>query len=179
VAVGDPAPRILTLLLEATAQARFDALRSAHFPPDRLLVGAHVTLFHALPAHLAMHPIVHQVASARPFPVAVTGLRLLGRGVAFTLESAPLQQLRRHLHDAWVDSLTPQDRQKWSPHVTIQNKVEPETARALHQSLSATFRPYSIGAVGLGLWTYRNGPWQPAEMFPFQPAAPYIPSARR
>jgi hypothetical protein len=42
-------PLVLTLGLDAIATARFEALRRAHFPPDRLVVGAHLTLFHALP----------------------------------------------------------------------------------------------------------------------------------
>lgn len=42
-------PLIVTLALDEQAQARFDALRSRHFPPDRNVLDAHVTLFHALP----------------------------------------------------------------------------------------------------------------------------------
>ena len=51
--MSDDRPLILTLRLDPESQARFDALRRAHFPPERNLLGAHVTLFHALPAAAA------------------------------------------------------------------------------------------------------------------------------
>ena len=46
----DTDPLVLTLLLDADTQAWLDSLRRAHFPPERNLVPAHVTLFHACPA---------------------------------------------------------------------------------------------------------------------------------
>ena len=45
----DRDPLILTLMLDEGTQAWLDALRRAQFPPERNLVPAHVTLFHALP----------------------------------------------------------------------------------------------------------------------------------
>src|SRR5215217_6904909 len=42
-------PLVLTLALDAATAAWLEALRRAHFPPERNLVPAHVTLFHALP----------------------------------------------------------------------------------------------------------------------------------
>lgn len=72
-------PFILTLTLDPVSQAGFDALRSAHFPPSRLLVGAHVTLFHALPDGLDVARAVEaEAARTVPFSVSVTGLRFLG-----------------------------------------------------------------------------------------------------
>src|ERR1700712_5017184 len=46
---GDHAPLILTLALHGEDQARFDRLRIAHFPPERNLIPAHITMFHHLP----------------------------------------------------------------------------------------------------------------------------------
>ncbi len=43
------APLILTARMEPAAQERFTALRTAHFPPSRNYLSAHITLFHALP----------------------------------------------------------------------------------------------------------------------------------
>src|SRR5689334_2236528 len=104
-------PFILTLTLDPVSQAGFDLLRSAHFPPSRLLVGAHVTLFHALPADLDVARAVEaEAAWTAPFPVSVTGLRLAGHGVAFALESARLHRLRARLRELWAARLTPQDR---------------------------------------------------------------------
>ncbi|NJM07417.1 2'-5' RNA ligase family protein [Candidatus Gracilibacteria bacterium] len=43
-------PLILTVLLDEDTFRRFDGLRRTHFPPQRNLIPAHITLFHALPA---------------------------------------------------------------------------------------------------------------------------------
>ena len=134
------------------------------------MVGAHVTLFHALPNNILVDAMEREAAANRRFPVIVSGVRFLGRGVAFELESETLLRLRARLRDCWADSLTPQDRQTWRPHVTIQNKVQPFVARMLHQELSAKFVPYSVTATGLGLWVYRSGPWEAADLFLFQMA---------
>ena len=45
----EPAPLILSAVLDAPVQRRLDALRRTHFPPDRNHLDAHVTLFHHLP----------------------------------------------------------------------------------------------------------------------------------
>lgn len=48
-------PLILTLVLDAQLFKALNALRVRHFPPERNVVPAHVTLFHALPSeHEAM-----------------------------------------------------------------------------------------------------------------------------
>ena len=166
-----PDPLIVTLTLDPAAQAHFDALRSAHFPPERLLVGAHVTLFHALPGEELdnVNDALMAAAEARsPFRAVVASVRFLGRGVAFTLQSAELLALRARLRQAWSAQLTPQDRAAWSPHVTIQNKVAPADARALFERLKGSFVPYSLRATGLDLWFYRDGPWEQARSYRFQ-----------
>ncbi|WP_428493014.1 2'-5' RNA ligase family protein [Rhodopila sp.] len=163
----DLAPRILTATLDHAAQARFDALRSAHFPAHRLVIGAHLTLFHALPADLGLDAVAREASAGRTLALLVTGVRLLGRGVAFRLESQPLRQVRARLREVWLDRLTAQDRQPWQPHITIQNKVDPADARALRDGLAAAFKPFAVTATGLALWRYRNGPWQEAGSFPF------------
>jgi 2'-5' RNA ligase len=162
-------PLIVTLLLEDDAQQRFDRLRAEHFPADRNHLAAHVTLFHALPGEHGDAVAADLAAAAdRPaFDVAVTGVRFLGRGVAYTLASAELAALRAGLADAWAPWLTPQDRQKHAPHVTVQNKVDPAVARDLHGRLSTAFEPGSVGARGLGLWRYLGGPWEPVARYPF------------
>jgi 2'-5' RNA ligase len=163
------APLILTLLLDPASQSRFDALRRAHFPPERNLLAAHVTLFHALPgdAEQQVRADLAELARRSPFPVGVTGLRSLGRGVAYVLESGELAALHRELAARWRDHLTTQDRQPLRAHVTVQNKVPPETARTLLGQLHEHFTPYEAQAEGLALWRYLGGPWEPvaAERF--------------
>jgi 2'-5' RNA ligase len=160
---------IVTLLLDEEAQGRFDRLRAEHFPAKRNFLQAHVTLFHALPGERedAVRADLAAAARRRPFEVAVTGVRFLGRGVAYDLASAELDRLRSSLAASWQPWLTPQDRQKHRAHVTVQNKVAPEVARALHERLSAAFVPGSVTACGLGLWRYLGGPWEPVAELSF------------
>jgi 2'-5' RNA ligase len=165
----DEAPLILTLRLDAASFARLDALRQAHFPPERNYLSAHLTLFHALPgAMLAeISGNLGTLAPGTPPPaLCFAGLRSLGRGVAFTVESPALTQLRGLLAGAWHGLLGPQDRQGFRPHVTVQNKVEPAAARALLAELEAGFAPWEGQGVSLLLWHYRGGPWEPAGEFP-------------
>ncbi len=165
-----PEPLIVTLLLDEVAQQRFDRLREQHFPPERNQLAAHVTLFHALPGeHLdAVRGDLAEAADRPAFEVAVTGVRFLGRGVAYSLSSRELAGLREGLASAWQPWLTPQDRQKHAPHVTVQNKVAPDVARALHRRLADGFVSEQIRARGLGLWRYLGGPWAPMGEHPFR-----------
>ncbi|MGY1640013.1 2'-5' RNA ligase family protein [Geodermatophilus sp. SYSU D00703] len=144
-------PLVVTLLLGRAAQERFDRLRAAHFPPERNHLAAHVTLFHALPGERVDTVAAGLAAAATrpPFAIAVTGLRLLGRGVAYTLESAELDALRDRLVAAWEPWLTRQDRQRFAPHVTVQNKIEPPVARALRDRLAVQSTPEPVPARGL------------------------------
>ena len=171
-------PLILTLALDPADQARLDRLRDAHFPPERNFLAAHVTMFHHLPgpnADAIAATIRHMTAIA-PFAVRIARLQSLGRGVALTLESPDLLRLRAALARIWADHLTPQDRQAYRPHVTIQNKVDPAIAKRLFADLSVTFTPWTVEATGLALWHYRGGPWVPAATFPFKPAAAAPPA---
>ena len=162
-------PLVVTLLLDDEAQARFDRLRAEHFSPSRNFLQAHVTLFHALPGEHedAVRAGLASAARRPTFAVEVTGVRFLGRGVAYDLRSPEADGLRGALARAWGPWLTPQDRQRLRPHVTVQNKVAPDVARALHARLSAAFEPGRVTARGLGLWRYLGGPWEPLAELPF------------
>lgn len=164
------APLILTLALDRESFARFDGLRRRHFPPERNLIPAHLTLFHHLPGAEAGRLLADLAAAARdrgPLPLRVSGLLLLGRGVAFRVESPELQELRARLAAAWSPWLGAQDRQPFRPHVTVQNKVAPADARALHAALSNGFAPFVAWGEGLLLWRYLGGPWQELARVPF------------
>ena len=162
-------PLVVTLLLEEQAQARFDRLRAEHFPAGRNHLAAHVTLFHALPGEQrpAVDAALARAAGRPPFDVAVTGLQLLGRGVAFRLAATELSALHAGLAAEFDPWLTRQDRQRLSAHVTVQNKVEPAVARALRDRLAAGFTPHAVPARGLGLWRYLGGPWEPLAEYSF------------
>lgn len=165
-----PLPLILTLKLDASAFARLDALRQAHFPPERNFLSAHITLFHALPGDQeeAIRQTLQRICTATPLiPLAFPTVRSLGRGVAVVVESPPLLDLRRRLATTWHDWLGAQDRQRYQPHVTIQNKVTGVVARQLYEQLAASWQPFSGQGEGLSLWRYQGGPWESVAEFPF------------
>ncbi|WP_245214515.1 2'-5' RNA ligase family protein [Roseomonas indoligenes] len=166
----DAAPLILTLRFDDLSFARLDRLRRAHFPPERNHIPAHLTLFHALPgagrAEIEENLRV-ACAGTPPIPLRITGTRSLGRGVALEVEGPALVALRRFLASHWREWLTPQDAGGFRPHVTVQNKVAPEAARALQAQMAAGFEPWEARGEGLLLWHYRGGPWEATAEFPF------------
>lgn len=159
-----PAPIIVTALLGAGDQAQFDALRRAHFPPERNHLSAHLTMFHHLMPSL-LRELQHRLTMATrgvEAPAAqVIGLMSLGRGTAFKIESPGLHDIRAQLADAFALMLIPQDQVPWRPHITVQNKVAPAEAKALMTSLQERFKPHAIRIAGIGTWWYRGGPWEP------------------
>ena len=169
---SEPAPLILTLALDAATQTYFNDLRRRHFPPKINYLAAHLTLFHHLPGaeQAAIGQTLRDLSrTLSPLALPVTGLRSLGRGVAFTLENDALRTLHRRLQATFAPHLTPQDQQQLQPHVTIQNKVDPAEARALLADLQADFVPFEAVGTGLHLWAYRQGPWESLVEFPFCP----------
>jgi 2'-5' RNA ligase len=166
-------PLVLTLEVDDDAQRRLQALRSAHFPPDRDVVPAHVSLFHALPGDALATVLddVRAVTQRAPFGVDVTGVRSLGRGTALVLSSPDLLAVRTDLAACWEPWLSRQDRQRFAPHVTIQNKVEPGQARELLDRLRGGFQPWRMTATGLRVWRYLGGPWGPVDTVLFPASA--------
>ncbi len=162
-------PLILTLGLEESAFAWFDALRRAHFPPERNVLSAHLTLFHALPGgeREAVLSAIQDAAIKTPrLALEVTGPWSLGRGVAYRVRSAELDRLRSRLAVAFAPWLTPQDRAGFRAHVTVQNKADPAAARALLERLQAEFEPFQMQGESLLLWRYLGGPWEPLARAP-------------
>ena len=165
------APLILTLALDAATQAYLDALREQHFPPARNYLAAHLTLVHHLPAEESDQiaaDLADLCATLGPLSLTASGVLFFGRGVAYGFASPELIALRAELAHRWWPWLTAQDRQKFRAHVTVQNKVAPEQARALHATLSADFAPFSAAGEGLLLWRYLGGPWEPLAAYPFE-----------
>ena len=169
--MDEPAPLILTLRFDAAAAVRLEALRRAHFPPERNHIPAHLTLFHALPGAEeagVVAALAETCAATPPVPLRFTGLLPLGRGVALAAEAPALRSLRAALAARWSAWLTRQDAGGFRPHVTIQNKVAPEAARALLDALRPGFAPWDARGDGLLLWRYRGGPWEAAGSFDFR-----------
>lgn len=153
---------IVAAAFGAAAQAALDRLRGQWFPPERNQLAAHLTLFHALPAD-ALDEVVagFDRVCARPAPAAaVSGVRSLGRGAALVVDSPGLVGVRAELAAGFAGRLTRQDAHGFRPHVTVQNFVAPEVARATVAELSAGFVPWSLEVTGLAVHRYLGGPWE-------------------
>jgi len=161
---------IITAELAQDDFSWIEGLRRAHYPRERNQVRAHLTMFHALPpsAEGDVRARLAQIVR-RPAPIAmIAGLMDLGGGVAFRVVSTDLDRIRAELADDLRGLLGAQDNRGWRPHITIQNKVAPKTARALKDSLERGFSPRPLGLRGLGLHRYLGGPWEPLANYPFR-----------
>lgn len=157
------APIIITAEMGKADQAWANGLRAKHFPPERNFLDAHITLFHHLPpSHLPeIKSRLAALAAECPPPVAhLTEVMMLGRGVAYRVESPELLSIRDELAHEFRGLLIPQDQARPHLHITVQNKVEPAAAKVLHAELSSTFRLRPLSISGLAAYYYRNGPWE-------------------
>ena len=159
-------PFVVTLAFDPALQDRLERDRRRFFPEQRNIVPAHVSLFHHLPGEAedqVVGTLREVCASTTPFNVLVDGVIALGRGTAYRLRVDA--RLHTRLAAAWRDMLTRQDSQGWRPHVTIQNKVQPQEAQALQRRLSAGFEAFGGRAEAVRLWRYVGGPWEPVQTF--------------
>lgn len=155
-------PLIVTATFDVATQASFDRLRERWFPPERNQLAAHLTLFHALPGE-ALDDVCAALdrACAGAAPRAeVSGVRSLGRGAALVLDSPGLVRVRAGLAAEFADRLTRQDGQGFRPHVTVQNFVTPEVARATVEELGRDLVPWTVQVSGLAVHRYLGGPWE-------------------
>jgi hypothetical protein len=144
-------------------QAWANDLRARHFPPERNFLNAHITLFHHLPpGHLPeiKSRLATLTAECPPPAAQLSEVMLLGRGVAFRINSPELMAIRDELADAFCGLLVMQDSARPRLHITVQNKVEPVVAKTLAATLSATFRPRPLAICGIAAHFYKGGPWE-------------------
>lgn len=162
-----PQPFILTAVLPPDLQGFAEGLRRAHFPPERNHLHAHVTLFHAFAPSLLeeLTDFIPRIAAEfAPPQGCVKGVMDLGKGTAIALETPQLLVLRAMIAEHFRGSLTAQDLHEPRPHITIQNKVTKEEARALQASLPAVLAPWiargTFAFPALALHRYCGGPWE-------------------
>jgi 2'-5' RNA ligase len=161
---------IATLKIDNRSSEIYNGLRKEHFPAAVNLIDAHITLFHHLPdVPLVTESIQSLCSKQSPFPIEVGHPYSLGRGVAFRVVSPELQSLHTAMSGAFYAFLTPQDRQSFRPHITIQNQVSPEDARQLLLSLT-TLSTTRAMAQGVSVWQYLGGPWRHVKDFSFDGA---------
>lgn len=168
------APLIVTAKMDAESFEFLNALRKQHFPVERNHLSAHITLFHHLPGeHLDDIETRLKITASRQyeFKLQFSDLGFIGKGTIIKVESSELISLRNKLANHWFDWLNAQDKQKFLPHVTVQNKTEPAEARRVYEKLNESWQPRIGTATALQLWHYRGGPWQLANEFDFYKTA--------
>ncbi|QFT77486.1 2'-5' RNA ligase family protein [Erythrobacter sp. THAF29] len=164
-------PFILTAKLPEHIHLWADDLRKRHFPPERNHLHAHVTMFHAFAPSLLeeLKDFIPQVVSEFAAPAAdITGVMDLGKGTAIRLHSPGLLAIRALIAEHFHGALTDQDLYEPRPHITIQNKVKKEEARALQAKLSPTIEIRQFTFPALELYRYQGGPWEFVKASPFR-----------
>lgn len=155
-------PLIVTAHVDDDLFAELDALRRRYFPPELNRIPAHISLFHNLPGeHVAsiLRDLDDACRAMKSIDLEPAAPMFLGRGVALAYRSDDLTRLHGRLAQSWKAWLTPQDRQPFKAHVTIQNKVDRDSARALFEEMGAL--PTPVGRVdGISVWRYLSGPWE-------------------
>ena len=164
-------PYIVTAELPPDVLSWADGLRRQHFPPERNHLSAHVTLFHAFAPSLLdeLKGVLARMAAQYAGPDArIAGLMNLGKGTAIKLDSPGIVAIREEIAEHFHGALTAQDSHAIRPHITIQNKVTPQEARALQAELTPDLPGRMFRFAGLGLHLYQGGPWQAAGRWSFR-----------
>jgi hypothetical protein len=164
-------PFIVTAALPQDIQSWAEGLRRAHYPAHRNKLHAHVTMFHSFAPSLfeELKDFLSRVAAEFAPPLGrVTGVMDLGKGTAIALQSEELLEIRAFIAEHFHGALTAQDLYEPRPHITIQNKVSKEEARALQAELKAQIEPRSFHFPAIELHIYRGGPWDAVKRCAFR-----------
>jgi len=166
----DNKPLLITAELPGDVLAWADGLRRAHYPPEKNRLRAHVTLFHALPpsAEGEVRRLLGELAKGAPPRARITGVWDMGTGTAFDIASEGMAALHAQMAERLHGLLGWQDDRQLRLHVTIQNKVTREAAKALQAELKVTFEPRTFRFHGFGLYAWDEGLWRPIADYPFR-----------
>ena len=167
---GRGMPLLITAELPEDVLAWADGLRRDHYPPERNRLRAHVTLFHALPpsAEEEVRSLLAEFAQAPRPDATVVALMDLGRGTAFAVDSPDMVALHEELAERLHGLVQQKDARPLRLHITVQNKVKREEARALQAELARDFRPRSFRFRGLGLYLWDGELWRLSRVYPFR-----------
>ncbi len=133
---------------------------------------AHLTLFRTLPpsAESEVRRSLSRAAQDDAPKASAAGIMDLDSGAAIRIDSPGLNAIREQLADEFHGLLAAHDLGPWTPHVTIQNKVPPRTARALVRQLREGFEPQPLVICGIELIRYVEGEWEPLASWRFRSA---------
>lgn len=168
-----PAPIVVTAALPGEIFAFADGLRRDHFPPERNVLPAHLTLFHAIAPSCEgeLRGLLADLAGEYgPLHARLAAVIGLGRGTALAVEAPMLLEVRARIAERFAGTLTAQDDHRPRLHVTVQNKVAPDKARQLQGELRETFVSRDFAIPAIEAHYYRGGPWEAAGRWPFRGA---------
>lgn len=168
----DRTPHIVLAVLPDAVQAKLEALRRAHYPPERNHSPAHCTLFHAVPGMVAaeLTDLLARLTAQTPPPRAQIDRVLdLDSGTALGVFCPDLVGLRERIADHFHGLLTGGDAVAARLHITIQNKVDRPTARALQRLLAASWQAIDTTVPALAVHRVTDGVWQPVGTWRFRP----------
>lgn len=169
--VARGAPLLVTAELPPDILVWADALRRTHYPPARNRLRAHVTLIHGLPpsADGEVRALLSDLARlTSPPPAQFTGLMDLGRGTAFAVNSPATEALHALIADRLLGIIQQKDARPLRLHVTVQNKVSTEEARALQAELARSPHPGDFRFRGFGLYAWDGDLWRLSHVYPFR-----------
>lgn len=163
-------PLLIVAELPFAIHAWADAIRRAHYPPERNRLDAHVTLFHGLPslAHDEIVRLLGDLARLPPPPARITGIMDLERGTAFAVESPEMVAIHADMAERLHGLVQQKDTRPLRLHITVQNKVAPPAARALQAELTATLAPRAFRFHGFGLYGWTGDLWRQMRVFAFR-----------
>ena len=165
---------MLTLRTDRDFHQRINALRKQYFPPQRNRIGAHITLFHALPSsHLQAiaSDLQSTACSNMPFTIQTQEPLRLSHGVALNATHKQADEIFNTLKQKWgpagANFLSKQDH-RFKAHYTIQNKAERDVAQSTWEKVREGFKRDEGRAIGLTLYKYlRGGYWKFQRHFDF------------
>ena len=167
------APFIVTAELPGEIFAWANALRTAHLPPERNHLAAHVTLFHSFAPSLREElprELARLAGEYAPPEAQLDGLMDLGGGTAIALRSPDMLTIREEIAERFFAMLTAQDRGGKRLHITVQNKVERKAARALQAELEPMLESRRFHFTGLGMHRYLGPHWEQVGVWKFRRA---------
>ena len=147
-------PVVITLKWDNDTHDRLTQYRNQYFPAHANHLQAHLTLFHAIPAHDFFdgqgEAVLRQLCSKQKrFNFTYGEPTLRGRAVFLRLFANPLMAFHHALLDAYSQDteklvhLTEQDQKPLHPHITVTNKGNAEDAQRVYDAIVESFRDHA------------------------------------
>lgn len=172
--VDEESTYVLTLRTEREFHQRINRLRKQYFPSELNKIGAHITLFHALPGSqltTIIADITSLVHTESSFTIRTIEPIKMSHGIALNANSQDAHRLWDMLAQKWgpmgANFLSKQD-QHFNAHYTIQNKVEKDVAQKSWEEVTERFKSDQGRAIGFTLYKYlKRGNWRYQQAFTF------------